>query len=569
MIEKKGEGLDFTNFAWPTEQRFWDDLMYNSSQWGLFMYEQDWLDTEYDNMKFLNYNASAARTWLMQMGTAAARNDLTIQYCMSHCRHIMQSVEIPAVTNARASGDYHAGSDQWQPLGTTGIFAWAVAIAPTKDNYWSTDVQIGTAYHDFATIKEPYNRLQAVVSTISKGPVAPSDKVGRSDAALILKSCMQDGRLLQGDKPAMVIDSSHVQQAFLGGGGGGHSHEQECRVTVSNHTVALSKSSEGYSAWVPMNKKSGGGYAKHDGDFCDCDGGGNCGHWAYHSTHDDFAMCEKQCAKLKCDCFDWMGSSAPPPPAPGGNTSAVGPQGEVWVTHTTIGEHTFGVAMAAVLKADYDLSIAKDMGMAIDSMSVTGIVHCEKTRKFPMSDLVKQIHTGSHQNARLAAFYRCLKQIGPVCTDEANATGTISRSPTIALKICDKWDFQLHAVAPVMVRRTQAFPLMICQWEPQVLAHTALIVWQANGWALLGEPDKWVPVSNARFRDLAYESDGGPGDVTSASVTVVGVEGEDISVAWLAPTATAPTVVVCTVARGSAVSVRVSTASPKGTCVPI
>ena len=46
------------------------------------------------------------------------------------------------VTNARASGDYHAGSDQWRPLGTTGIFGWAVAIAPTKDNYWSTDKQV-------------------------------------------------------------------------------------------------------------------------------------------------------------------------------------------------------------------------------------------------------------------------------------------------------------------------------------------------------------------------------------------------------------------------------------------
>ena len=34
--------------------------------------------------------------------------------------------------------------------------------------------------------------------------------------------------------------------------------------------------------------------------------------------------------------------------------------------------------------------------------------------------------------------------------------------------------------AAMLVRRTQAFPLMICQWEPQVLAHTALIVWQAN-----------------------------------------------------------------------------------------
>ena len=58
---------------------------------------------------------------------------------------------------------------------------------------------------------------------------------------------------------------------------------------------------------------------------------------------------------------------------------------------------------------------------------------------------------------------------------EANATSTVSSTPTIALKACGKWDFQLHAVAPVL----------------------------DNGWALLGEPSKWVPVSKARFDSLA------------------------------------------------------------------
>ena len=172
--DRAGEGQGFKDFSWPIEQRFWDDLMYNSSQWGLFMYEQvrrtvtpshrhtvtqrhtvtpsctvlhrctaaplhtlentrarvqDWLDTEYDNVMHLNLNATAARTWLLQMGSAAAKHGLTIQYCMSHCRHILQSVEIPAVTNARASGDYHPGNEQWQPLGNTAIFAWAVGCA--------------------------------------------------------------------------------------------------------------------------------------------------------------------------------------------------------------------------------------------------------------------------------------------------------------------------------------------------------------------------------------------------------------------------------------------------------
>lgn len=214
VVEKKSENPQYNNYAWPMEQRFWNDLLYNSSKWGLFMYEQDWLDTEYDNVVHLNTDANAARTWLRQMGTAAATNDLTIQYCMSHCRHILQSVEIPAVTNARASGDYHPGGDQWKAIGTTGIFAWAVAIAPSKDNYWSTDHQNGSAYSDHATIAEPYNRLQAAVSTLSKGPVAPSDKIGSSNTELIFRSCASDGKLLQGDKPAMVLNALHVERAF-------------------------------------------------------------------------------------------------------------------------------------------------------------------------------------------------------------------------------------------------------------------------------------------------------------------------------------------------------------------
>lgn len=39
-------------------------------------------------------------------------------------------------------------------------------------------------------------------------------QIGRSDAALIMKSCASDGKLLQGDKPAMSLDSMHVAKAF-------------------------------------------------------------------------------------------------------------------------------------------------------------------------------------------------------------------------------------------------------------------------------------------------------------------------------------------------------------------
>ena len=38
------------------------------------------------------------RDWLRQMGDGARKNGMTIQYCMAEFRHLMQSLEIPVVT---------------------------------------------------------------------------------------------------------------------------------------------------------------------------------------------------------------------------------------------------------------------------------------------------------------------------------------------------------------------------------------------------------------------------------------------------------------------------------------
>ena len=78
--------------------------MKSSREWGLTTYEQDWLDDEFDKFLPLTTSATLGRTWLLQMGTAAANNGISIQYCMSHCRHMLASVEIPAVTHV----DYSA-----------------------------------------------------------------------------------------------------------------------------------------------------------------------------------------------------------------------------------------------------------------------------------------------------------------------------------------------------------------------------------------------------------------------------------------------------------------------------
>ena len=72
--------------ALPLTQNFWDDLLRNGSDWGMVVYEQDWLYTEFLGMNAtLQSSATGAKKWLTQMATAAAHVGVTVQYCRELC----------------------------------------------------------------------------------------------------------------------------------------------------------------------------------------------------------------------------------------------------------------------------------------------------------------------------------------------------------------------------------------------------------------------------------------------------------------------------------------------------
>jgi len=49
----------------------------------------------------------------------------------------MQSVEIPAVTQVRASDDYNPDNDQWS-LGVSALLSHSVGLAPWKDDAYTS-----------------------------------------------------------------------------------------------------------------------------------------------------------------------------------------------------------------------------------------------------------------------------------------------------------------------------------------------------------------------------------------------------------------------------------------------
>ena len=159
---------------------------------------------------------------------------------------------MPAATNARASGDYihpgPGGGHQWD-IGTTSILLHALGLAPSKDNYWSKRDQPWNRYGKWGY--EPHSRLQSAVLSFSAGPVAPSDRIGGSDAALILKACAASGRLLAPDKPATLSDASFTHLAFPESGQGADGQLWLTHATVGSQRYAYAFAPEMAASYSP------------------------------------------------------------------------------------------------------------------------------------------------------------------------------------------------------------------------------------------------------------------------------------------------------------------------------
>ena len=227
------------SFTLPLEQRFWDDLIGNATKWGLKTYEQDWMFNEFRNVPFIYETTHWGRTWLMQMGAAAQKHDVNIQYCMPWPRHALQSLEIQPVSQIRASGDYvpsdDAPSDNWN-LGGSSILAHALALRPFKDSFWSMTREPGSSCN--STLNPDIERA-AAVATLSAGPVTSGDGADYLNASLIMRSSRADGVLLHPSRPCTFTDSFIRSMAGQRAGPEGHVWSTFSMVGRARHDIVF------------------------------------------------------------------------------------------------------------------------------------------------------------------------------------------------------------------------------------------------------------------------------------------------------------------------------------------
>ena len=200
----------------PQGPGLWDHVFsVNRDNWNLRAIKQDHINEQL-SMPQCTTTVNVARDWLAGMGEAAARQNFSIQYCMTLPSVTMNSVTVPPSTHQRLGGDYLAGDNvnNWN-IGSAAIFIHAVGLLPFKDAFLSNTTQPPPTHSNtgggeqrggFKGFKEVAPALHAASALLSAGPVSPSDGVDGHDYGLIMSLCRADGMLLKPDKPARTLD---------------------------------------------------------------------------------------------------------------------------------------------------------------------------------------------------------------------------------------------------------------------------------------------------------------------------------------------------------------------------
>ena len=180
-------------------------------------YEIDFLDANFQGCADCFSDVYSAAKWYKGMNDAAQERNVTIQYCLPSATDMLASLALPAVVQARASGDYARPEGNTQPwgnvatLGGASLLMGATKVAPSKDTLWTASPQPPTASDrtHSGTSTQPHVDLDSILATLSLGPVGISDCLNKTDASLIGQAFMSstDSTLLRPSRPLSTVDA--------------------------------------------------------------------------------------------------------------------------------------------------------------------------------------------------------------------------------------------------------------------------------------------------------------------------------------------------------------------------
>jgi len=178
----------------PVDPRWWNSRMHYLDGSGVAVYEQDWLSVIYAHSPELGHVYGIGMDFSTSMADAAARDAMTMQYCMATPRFFLQGSQYPSLTTIRTSDDRFERA-KWNNFLYTSLLASALRVRPFTDVFNST---------------EPGN---LTLAALSAGPVGFGDALGKESRPDLMRTARADGVLVKPNAPLVPTDATILADA--------------------------------------------------------------------------------------------------------------------------------------------------------------------------------------------------------------------------------------------------------------------------------------------------------------------------------------------------------------------
>jgi hypothetical protein len=176
------------------DPEYWMTVGKNLRDWGVFGYEQDWLD----EWATAAYNMTDQSAFVDNMARMSDTFGLSLQYCMATPRHFLQSTNYGNLTTIRVSEDVFT-RDKWDQFFYSSRLASALGVYPFTDVFGSNE------------------KISTLIATLSAGIVGVGDRLGEVNAENLLFAVRPDGIIVKPDVPAVPTDESILNDAHNAG----------------------------------------------------------------------------------------------------------------------------------------------------------------------------------------------------------------------------------------------------------------------------------------------------------------------------------------------------------------
>lgn len=193
--------------AHPADPDFFRRWFDDAARWGVCCIELDWMLVSWFGVRELRAHAGRAADWQRALDTHAAATGVALMWCMPTPADLVTAAQLPHVIAVRTADDYRFAADPaslWTWFLTVNRLADALGLPVFKDCFFSNAaVRPG----DDAIDGDPHAELEALLSALAGGPVGIGDRLGRTDRAVVMRTCDDDGSLRHPDRPVGIVDS--------------------------------------------------------------------------------------------------------------------------------------------------------------------------------------------------------------------------------------------------------------------------------------------------------------------------------------------------------------------------